>query len=821
MTYKNDEFIENRWFNDIIGMIVSLVIPTALLFISQNELLAQTENVGIGTTNPSNSAVLELSIDALSVPRGFLVPRMTTTQRNNIPGPIPPGLLIYNTDNNRFEFYSGSTWLALIATGFTFADISSGTNTTAAMVVGDGSSLSPSGSGYITANRFVGSGSTTDNVDLATNEVSGVLPITKGGTNINSIPANGQLLIGDGSGYTLNTLTAGSLINISNTAGSITISSTGESPLTFDNGITRSSNNVSLGGALNQNTSIDIGSNNLTLSVSGNSGDVIIGKFTSAGFVKSNALGVLSTGSITANELPPLQSSQIWIGNASNQATAQTITGAGTISNTGVLSINDNAIGGNHINLTGNQNGDLMYYDGTDWIRLPAGTNGQVLKTSAGIPAWGTDENTTYTAGDGLVLNSNEFSVNFAGSGIATTVSRSDHTHSITSNISATPWRLFYSDGSGAINELALGNNGTVLQSTGNSSAPTWANLSLPTGSDGQTLRNNNGTWEATNILFNNGTNIGLGGITSPVSTLHQDVGTAEATFHKFTAGTTTGQTSNDGFDIGIDASGNAIIMQRENLPMMFYTNNTERIRILSDGRIGFGVTSPSSTYTYEFDGSVKIEGDLEVTGEIDPVALILIPQNTTPASVRGKIYFDNNDNTLKVYDGTQWVDISGTTGSLPSGSSGQTLRHNGTEWVANDVIYNDGSNIGIGTTSPEAKLDVNGTFALRATSMTLNSGFRNNVDVGDYSFVRITPSGGEVIITGISGGYDGRILILRNTSSTNLLSLSNENNNSNAENRILIGRANSNISVLSAGYMLIYDGTSQRWILLGRSPDE
>jgi hypothetical protein len=39
--------------------------------------------------------------------------------------------------------------------------------------------------------------------------------------------------------------------------------------------------------------------------------------------------------------------------------------------------------------------------------------------------------------------------------------------------------------------------------------------------------------------------------------------------------------------------------------------------------------------------------------------------------------------------------------GGLPSGRSGQTLRHDGKEWVANSLIYNDGTNVGIGTTNP------------------------------------------------------------------------------------------------------------------------
>ncbi len=48
----------------------------------------------------------------------------------------------------------------------------------------------------------------------------------------------------------------------------------------------------------------------------------------------------------------------------------------------------------------------------------------------------------------------------------------------------------------------------------------------------------------------------------------------------------------------------------------------------------------------------------------------------------------------------------------LPSGSTGSTLRHNGTSWIENNFLYNDGSSLGVGTTSPSAKLTLNnGSF--------------------------------------------------------------------------------------------------------------
>jgi hypothetical protein len=57
---------------------------------------------------------------------------------------------------------------------------------------------------------------------------------------------------------------------------------------------------------------------------------------------------------------------------------------------------------------------------------------------------------------------------------------------------------------------------------------------------------------------------------------------------------------------------------------------------------------------------------------------------------------------------------LTGATGPMVTGISGQTLRHNGVSWVANSVLFNDGNNVGIGTSSPASTLDVigNGNFS-------------------------------------------------------------------------------------------------------------
>lgn len=62
-----------------------------------------------------------------------------------------------------------------------------------------------------------------------TSQVSGVLPIANGGTATGATPSNGQLLIGNGTNYTLSTLTAGSGVTITNGAGSISIAADGAS----------------------------------------------------------------------------------------------------------------------------------------------------------------------------------------------------------------------------------------------------------------------------------------------------------------------------------------------------------------------------------------------------------------------------------------------------------------------------------------------------------------------------------------------------------------------------------------------------------------
>ena len=60
---------------------------------------------GIGTNTPDTSAILELA----STSKGFLPPRMSTTERDGISTP-PTGLVIYNTTAACLQWFNGALW---------------------------------------------------------------------------------------------------------------------------------------------------------------------------------------------------------------------------------------------------------------------------------------------------------------------------------------------------------------------------------------------------------------------------------------------------------------------------------------------------------------------------------------------------------------------------------------------------------------------------------------------------------------------------------------------------------------------------------------
>lgn len=84
-----------------------------------NFTISTSGSVGLNVSIPAASAIL----DVTSTTKGFLPPRMTTTQRDAIGSPSA-GLQIYNTTTNQPNIYNGSAW-TVVGTG---GGLSGGTN---------------------------------------------------------------------------------------------------------------------------------------------------------------------------------------------------------------------------------------------------------------------------------------------------------------------------------------------------------------------------------------------------------------------------------------------------------------------------------------------------------------------------------------------------------------------------------------------------------------------------------------------------------------------------------------------------------------------
>jgi trimeric autotransporter adhesin len=259
------------------------------------------------------------------------------------------------------------------------------------------------GTGTVTSVNVSGgtTGLTTSGGPITTNgtiTLNGTVNVANGGTGLTSTPTNGQIDIGNGTGFTRTTLTAGSGVSITNGAGSVTISATGSGTVTAVTGTTP----ISSSGGATPNISLDANYGDTLNPYASKTANYVLA-------APNGTAGVPTFRAVVAADIPTLN--QNTTGTAGSVANALTIgTGLSGTSYNGSAAVTINNTGVTSLTGTASQV-DVSASTGSVTLSLPATINVNTTGTAANVTGvvavlnGGTGQ-TSYTDGQLLIGNS-------------------------------------------------------------------------------------------------------------------------------------------------------------------------------------------------------------------------------------------------------------------------------------------------------------------------------------------------------------------------------------------------------------------------------
>lgn len=221
---------------------------------------------------------------------------------------------------------------------------------------------------------------------------------------------------------------------------------------------------------------------------------------------------------------------------------------------------------------------------------------------------------------------------------------------------------------------------------------------------------------------------VGIGNsFNGPQSRLHINQGSNVDCWFQMTTTTTGNANPTDGFRIGVidGSSGNVEIKQQENADMLFHTNNSERMRILSGGNVGIGYSGPS--YKLDISGDVGLGNLASIYSRSDGGSAARV------FSVSGNTSTHNGQSNVVAGVNAGPSSLSGVIRGVYVGyNAGNDDQSNSNTFIG----YDAGSSLSAATTSGEQNV-----------FLGYNAGL--NMATGSYNFIAGARAGSTASFTG------------------------------------------------------------------------